>query len=87
MPELFFNDDYKQALQLSIYKYCITNSLNIQPENVETAIWSFAEVNNGPQNLNFIDIEDFEVENSIRNLIAEILNPAVPFEEKQKATY
>ena len=87
LPELFFNDDYKQALQLSIYKYCITNSLNIQPENVETAIWSFAEVNNGPQNLNFIDIEDFEVENSIRNLIAEILNPAVPFEEKQKATY
>ncbi|KFC22780.1 PD-(D/E)XK nuclease family protein [Epilithonimonas lactis] len=87
LPELFFNDDYKQALQLSIYKYCITNSLNIKPENVETAIWSFAEVNNGPQNLNFIDIEDSEVEDSIRNLIAEILNPDVPFEEKEKVSW
>ena len=87
VPELFFNDDYKQALQLSIYKYCITNSLNIKPENVETAIWSFAEVNNGPQNLNFIDIEDSEVEDSIRNLIAEILNPEVPFEEKEKVSW
>ncbi|WDF45200.1 PD-(D/E)XK nuclease family protein [Chryseobacterium sp. KACC 21268] len=87
LPELFFNDDYKQALQLSIYKYCITNSLNIKPENVETAIWSFAEVNNGPQKLNFIDIEDSEVEDSIRNLIAEILNPEVPFEEKEKVSW
>lgn len=87
LPELFFNDDYKQALQLSIYKYCITNSLNIKPENVETAIWSFAEVNNGPQNLNFIDIEDSEVEDSIRNLIAEILNPEIPFEEKEKVSW
>ena len=87
LPELFFNDDYKQALQLSIYKYCITNSLNIKPENVETAIWSFAEVNNGPQNLNFIDIEDSEVEDSIRNLIAQILNPEVPFEEKEKVSW
>lgn len=87
LPELFFNDDYKQALQLSIYKYCITNSLNIKPANVETAIWSFAEVNNGPQNLNFIDIEDSEVEDSIRNLIAEILNPEIPFEEKEKVSW
>lgn len=87
LPELFFRDDYKQALQLSIYKYCIINSLNIKPENVETAIWSFAEVNNGPQNLNFIDIEDSEVEDSIRNLIAEILNPEIPFEEKEKVTW
>lgn len=87
LPELFFRDDYKQALQLSIYKFCITNSLNIKPENVETAIWSFAEVNNGPQNLNFTDIEDSEVEDSIRNLIAEILNPEVPFEEKEKVSW
>lgn len=87
LPELFFRDDYKQALQLSIYKFCITNSLNIKPENVETAIWSFAEVKNGPQNLNFIDIEDSEVEDSIRNLIAEILNPEVPFEEKEKVSW
>lgn len=87
LPELFFRDDYKQALQLSIYKFCITNSLNIKPENVKTAIWSFAEVNNGPQNLNFIDIEDSEVEDSIRNLIFEILNTEVPFEEKEKVSW
>lgn len=84
LPELFFNDEYKQALQLSIYKYCIKNVLNINPDNIETAIWSFAEVNNGPQKLNFNDIEDSEVEDSIRNLIFEILNPEVPFVEKEK---
>ncbi|WP_313267949.1 PD-(D/E)XK nuclease family protein [Epilithonimonas vandammei] len=87
LPELFFNDDYKQALQLSIYKYCIKNVLNINPDNIETAIWSFAEVNNGPQKLNFVDIEDNEVEDSIRNLIFEILNPEVPFEEKEKVSW
>ncbi|WP_312207383.1 PD-(D/E)XK nuclease family protein [Epilithonimonas hominis] len=84
LPELFFNDEYKQALQLSIYKYCIKNVLNINPDNIETAIWSFAEVNNGPQKLNFNDIEDSEVEDSIRNLIFEILNPEIPFVEKEK---
>ena len=87
LPELFFNDDYKQALQLSIYKYCIKNVSHINPDNIETAIWSFAEVNNGPQKLNFIDIEDSEVEDSIRNLIFEILNPQVPFEEKEKVSW
>ncbi|WP_313600211.1 PD-(D/E)XK nuclease family protein [Epilithonimonas vandammei] len=87
LPELFFNDDYKQALQLSIYKYCIKNVLHINPDNIETAIWSFAEVNNGPQKLNFVDIEDNEVEDSIRNLIFEILNPEVPFEEKEKVSW
>lgn len=87
LPELFFRDDYKQALQLSIYKYCIKNVLNINPDNIETAIWSFAEVNNGPQKLNFIDIEDSEVEDSIRNLIFEILNSEVPFEEKEKVSW
>ncbi len=86
LPELFFNDDYKQALQLSIYKYSIKNVLNINPDNIETAIWSFAEVNNGPQKLNFVDIEDNEVEDSISNLIFEILNPEVPFEEKEKVS-
>lgn len=87
LPELFFNDDYKQALQLSIYKYCIKNVSHINPDNIETAIWSFAEVNNGPQKLNFVDIEDNEVEDSIRNLIFEILNPEVAFEEKEKVSW
>lgn len=87
LPELFFDDNYKQALQLSIYKYCITKILNVNPENIETAIWSFAEVNNGPQNLNFTDISDSEIEDSIRNLIFEILNPEIPFVEKEKAAW
>jgi len=87
LPELFSDDSYKQALQLSIYKYCITKILNVNPENIETAIWSFAEVNNGPKNLNFTDISDSEVENAIRNLIFEILNPEVPFVEKEKAAW
>ena len=61
--------------------------MHINPDNIETAIWSFAEVNNGPQKLNFMDIEDSEVEDSIRNLIFEILNPEVPFEEKEKVSW
>ncbi len=87
LPELFFRDDYKQALQLSIYKYCIKNLLSVNPETIETAIWSFAEVSSGPQKLNFIYIEDGEVEDAIRNLIAEILNPNIPFEEKEKVSW
>ena len=51
---------------------------------METAIWSFAEVNTGAQSLNFVDISDSEVEDAIRNLIFEILNPEIPFVEKEK---
>ena len=50
--------------------------------DIETGIWSFAEVKNGVQN---VEIKDGNLEDalqSVRNLILEILNPEVPFTEK-----
>lgn len=79
---LFFNDKYKQALQLCIYQYCVENMPDFKNYLVETGIWSFAEVNKGVQN---VEIKDGNLEDalqSIRNLILEILNPEVPFTEK-----
>ena len=87
LPQLFFREDYKQALQLSIYKYCIKNVMRINPENIETAIWSFADVSSGPQALIFNDADDQEIEDAIRNLIFEILDPTIPFEEKEKVIW
>lgn len=79
---LFFDDRFKQAMQLCIYQYCISQIEEFKNKNVETGIWSFAEVNNGVQNVEFTDgnFEDSLV--SVRNLILEILNPEIPFTEK-----
>jgi len=79
---LFFNDKYKQALQLCIYQYCVENMSEFKEFSIETGIWSFAEVKNGVQN---VEIKDGNLEDalqSVRNLILEILNPEVPFTEK-----
>ena len=79
---LFFNDKYKQALQLCIYQYCVENMSEFKEFSIETGIWSFAEVNNGVQKVEFTEgnFEDSLV--SVKNLILEILNPEIPFTEK-----
>jgi hypothetical protein len=78
---LFFNDKYKQALQLCIYQYCVENMLNLKI-HIETGIWSFAEVKNGVQNVEIKDGNLDDALQSIQNLILEILNPEIPFTEK-----
>ena len=79
---LFFNDKYKQALQLCIYQYCVENMSEFKEFSIETGIWSFAEVKNGVQNVEIKDGNLDDALQSIRNLILEILNPEIPFTEK-----
>jgi len=80
---LFFNEDYKQALQLSIYKYCLQQDQDYKHKILEPGIWSFAEVKNGVNFLNITNLEDQEIELAIKTLILEILNPDIPFIEKE----
>ena len=82
IENLFFDDKYKQAMQLCMYQYCISQIDEFKNRELETGIWSFAEVNNGVQKVEFTEgnFEDSLV--SVKNLILEILNPEVPFTEK-----
>ena len=81
------NNDAKQALQLSIYAYSVLK-LGEFPDNfVQCGIWSFAEVSRGVQPLSIyhekeLNPENLEVPmNSVKEIIAEILNPGIPFTE------
>ena len=49
IENLFFDDKYKQAMQLCMYQYCISQIDEFKNRELETGIWSFAEVNNGVQ--------------------------------------
>ncbi len=88
--QLFFRDDYKQAMQLCIYAYSVLNQKKYPDHFVECGIWSFAEVNKGVQNLQIFgqsEISDNLLENpmnSIKNGIKEILNPEIDFVENVK---
>lgn len=80
--ELLMKEEYKQGLQLCIYLYYTHIAEEFNNDVCAAGIWSFAEVNKGVQQLTF---EDGSLETaliSIRNLILEILDPDIPFEEK-----
>lgn len=90
LEQLFFRDDYKQAMQLCIYAYSVLTEKK-SPENfVECGIWSFAEVNKGVQNLNIFGDDEISLQlletpmKSVKNLIIEILNPEINFVETEK---
>lgn len=88
--QLFFRDDYKQAMQLCVYAYSVLNQKKYPDHFVECGIWSFAEVNKGVQNLQIFgqsEISNNLLENpmnSIKNVIEEILNPEIDFVENVK---
>ena len=88
LEQFLYNSDYKQALQLSIYAYSMLSSNQYLDKNLQCGIWSLSEVNSGVQSLkifseNSLDRENLEVcINSIKNIIKEILNPEIPFEQK-----
>src|SRR5690606_20276793 len=79
--DFFFNDSKKQALQLCIYNYVINNLPQFAGRNVQTGIWSFAEVSKGVVPLQFAKGELQDAMVSIKNLILEILDPEIPFTE------
>jgi len=80
--DFFRNNDRKQAMQLCLYQYVVKNLPEFSGEFVQTGIWSFAESNNGVAVLDFAEgnLDDAMV--SVKNIILEILNPEIPFEEK-----
>lgn len=81
--ETFFSDEnYKHALQLCIYHYCILQLADYNKREITTGIWNFAEANKGLQEVNFKNGDLEEALLSIKNLILEILNPEIPFVEK-----
>ena len=93
LEQLFFRDDFKQAMQLSIYAYAVLNE-NKYPDNfVECGIWSFAEANKGVQNLQIYSNEEISRQSLVKpmkwvkNVITEILNPESDFVEEVKQSW
>ncbi len=90
---LFFKDDYKQAMQLTMYAYSIFNTKRFSDNTLQCGIWSFAEVNKGVQNLSVFGEEDLNLTqlevplNAVKNVIQEILNPEIPFKETIRENY
>jgi len=93
LEKLFFREDYKQAMQLSIYAYSVLNDQLLPDNFLQCGIWSFAEVNKGVQNLQIFGEEEITLPllempmNSIKNLIAEILTPEIDFVEAVKVSW
>ena len=93
LEQLFFRDDYKQAMQLCIYAYSVLKENTIPANFVECGIWSFAEVNKGVQNLQIFADQEISLNlletpmKSIKNLILEILDPDKDFAEEERATW
>ncbi|KIA90397.1 PD-(D/E)XK nuclease family protein [Kaistella jeonii] len=93
LEQLFFRDDYKQAMQLCIYAYSVLKQ-NKNPDNfVECGIWSFAEVNKGVQNLQIFAEDEISLKlletpmKSIKNVILDILDPEKYFVEEEKVSW
>ncbi|WP_027377285.1 PD-(D/E)XK nuclease family protein [Kaistella palustris] len=93
LEKLFFREDYKQAMQLSIYAYSVLSSDNLPDNFVQCGIWSFAEVNKGVQNLQIFGEDQISLSlletpmKSIKNLMTEILDPETDFVEQVKISW
>lgn len=93
LEQLFFRDDYKQAMQLCIYAYAVLNEKKYPDNFLECGIWSFAEANKGVQNLQIYGDEEISNQslqspmNWIKNVITEILNPESDFVEEMKTSW
>lgn len=89
IPTLLYDEELKQALQLSIYAYIVLNSKKFPDNEIQCGIWSFSEVKNGVQPLEINQEKGLNSTNietcmeSIRNLILEILDPKIPFVEEK----
>ena len=77
----------KQAIQLSIYLWYLKSSGEFKGMATQAQIWSFIHAKKGPEPLTFVDGDLTTAMNSIRTLIQEILNPEIPFEQKEIPVY
>ena len=93
LEQLFFRDDYKQAMQLCVYAYAVLNEKKYPDNFVECGIWSFAEANKGVQNLQIYGEDEITNQSLvspmkwIKNVIVEILNPSSDFVEEVKQSW
>lgn len=93
MQQLFFKDDFKQAMQLSIYAYAVLNEKKYPDKFIQCGIWSFAEANKGVQNLQIFGEEEISDSSLVKpmrwveNVIKEILNPESDFVEEVKSNW
>ena len=93
LEQLFFDDNRKQAMQLSIYAYSVLKEKKYPDNFVQCGIWSFAEVNEGVQNLQIFEEQEISLEllktpmNAVKNVITAILNPELDFLENEKVTW
>ena len=93
LEKLFFRDDYKQAMQLSVYAYSVLHEKKYPDNFLECGIWSFAEVNRGVQNLQVFGDTQISAQllatpmKSIKNVISKILDPQTDFVEEVKETW
>lgn len=93
LEQLFFKDDYKQAMQLCVYAYAVLNDTKYPDNFVQCGIWSFAEANKGVQNLQIFGEQEIsspllnDPMKWIKNVIEEILNPANDFVEEVKQSW
>ena len=93
LEKLFFREEYKQAMQLSVYAYSVLKEEKYPDNYLQCGIWSFAEVTKGVQNLHlFGEIEITEQllqtpMKSIKNVILDILDPQLEFIEEVKETW
>lgn len=84
---IYRGDDYKYILQLCIYLYYIKKQSEYKNVPVEAGIWSFAKVREGVLPCTIEDDNLDKAMEVIKDLIREILNPEIPFEEKEHEMY
>lgn len=93
IEDLFFRDDMKQAMQLSIYAYAALYGPKKMAANLECGIWSFAEASRGMQQLQIFGQQNITPEllqtpmSAVRKVIAEILNSETKFVEQARAVW
>lgn len=86
--EIFeITENHKMALQLCIYLYYLKTASEFRNVPSVAGIWSFAEVNSGVQPLILDEVDLDAAMNAIRQLILEILNPELDFEEKVREEF
>ena len=93
LEKLFFREEYKQAMQLSVYAYSVLKEEKYPDNYLQCGIWSFAEVTKGVQNLHLFGEKEISEQlleipmKSIKNVILDILDPQLEFVEEVKETW
>lgn len=87
LAEYFFNYQNRQALQLFVYRYVLEQSENWKNREMATGIWSFAEVRRGVQDFVAEPEQLASALEGIAVVIEEILNPDIPFVEKEQPSF